>query len=118
MTLLLKPSKGVITATEPSQRAYVNYKYGRLCFILVPLRGKINFGLRPQNKNLVPFRGRFRKIRRAPPSLLYESLSKKMLFSTVQNKMAPAFSIILRGLTLIFSKMLENLIAGALGEVK
>ena len=36
---------------------------------------------------------------------------------SVQNKMAPVFSIILRGLTLIFSGMLENLIAGSLGEV-
>ena len=36
---------------------------------------------------------------------------------SVQNKMAHAFSIILRGLTLIFSRMLQNLIAGSLGEV-
>ena len=34
-----------------------------------------------------------------------------------QNKMAPVFSIILRGLSLIFSRMLEDLIAGSLGEV-
>ena len=26
--------------------AYANYEYGRLCFILVPLRGKINSGPR------------------------------------------------------------------------
>ena len=37
---------------------------------------------------------------------------------SVQNKMAPIFRIILQGLTLIFSRMLENLIAGSLGEVK
>ena len=36
---------------------------------------------------------------------------------SVQNKMAPVFSIFLRDLTLIFSKMLENLLSGALGEV-
>ena len=36
---------------------------------------------------------------------------------SVQNKMGPAFSIIFRGLTLIFSKMLENLITGSLVEV-
>ena len=36
---------------------------------------------------------------------------------SVQNKMVPAVSIILRGLTLIFSRTLENLIAGSLGEV-
>ena len=35
----------------------------------------------------------------------------------VKNKMAPVYSIILRDLTLIFSRMLENLIAGSLGEV-
>ena len=35
---------------------------------------------------------------------------------SVQNKMAPAFSISLRVLTLIFSRMLENLIAGSRGE--
>ena len=39
-------------------------------FILVPLRGEINSGPRPQNKILVPFRGHFQKIRQAPPSLL------------------------------------------------
>ena len=49
---------------------YVNYEYNRLCFIVVPLRGKINFGPHPQNKIMVPFRGHFKKIRRAPPSLL------------------------------------------------
>ena len=38
---------------------------------------------------------------------------------SVQNKMAPVFSITLRGLTIVFSRMLENLhvIAGSLGEV-
>ena len=36
---------------------------------------------------------------------------------SVKKKMAPLFSIILRGLTLIFSRMLENLIAGSVGEV-
>ena len=45
----------------------------RLYFILVSLRGKINLGERPQNKILVPFKGGFQKIRRAPPSLLYGS---------------------------------------------
>ena len=35
--------------------AYASYKYDRLCFILVSLKGKINFGPRPQNKILVPF---------------------------------------------------------------
>ena len=39
--------------------AYANYKYYRLCFIVVPLRGKINLGRRPQNKLFVPFRGHF-----------------------------------------------------------
>ena len=34
---------------------------------------KFNLGPRPQNKILVPFRGHFQKIRRAPPSLLYGS---------------------------------------------
>ena len=37
-------------------------------------------------------------------------------FMSVQNKMAPIFTIILRGLTLILSRMLENLIAGSLGD--
>ena len=36
---------------------------------------------------------------------------------SVQNKMAPVFSIILPGLILIFLRMLEKLIAGLLGEV-
>ena len=36
---------------------------------------------------------------------------------SVQSKMAPVFSIILRGLTLIFERMPENLITGSLGEV-
>ena len=35
----------------------------------------------------------------------------------VQNKMAPVFSIFLRDLTLIFLRIIENLIAGPLGEV-
>ena len=51
--------------TDPIPHA--NYVYDRLCFILVPLRGKI------KNKILVAFRGRFKKIRRAPLSLLYGS---------------------------------------------
>ena len=51
--------------------AYASYEHDRLCFVLVPLRGKINLGPRPQNKILVPFRGHFQKIRRAPPSLLH-----------------------------------------------
>ena len=53
--------------------AHANYVYDRLCFILVPLRGKINLGPCPKNKILVPFSGRFKKLRRAPPSLLYGS---------------------------------------------
>ena len=36
---------------------------------------------------------------------------------SVQNKMAPVSSILLRDLTLIFSTMLENVIAGSLGQV-
>ena len=47
--------------------AYANYEYGRLRFILAPLRGKINLGRRPQNKISVPFRDHFQKVRRAPP---------------------------------------------------
>ena len=46
--------------------AYANYECDRLCFILIPLRGKINLGPRPQNKILVPFKGHFKKIRQAP----------------------------------------------------
>ena len=46
--------------------AYANYEYERLRFILVPLRGKITLGPRPQNKILVPFRGHFKKIRGVP----------------------------------------------------
>ena len=51
------------------------------CYILylVPLRGEINLGPRPQNKILVPFRGHFQKIRRAPPSLLYGSYDPHLL---------------------------------------
>jgi len=36
----------------------------------------------------------------------------KRRFMSVQNKMAPVFSTFLRDLTSIFSRMLENLIAG------
>ena len=36
---------------------------------------------------------------------------------SVQNKMAPVFSIILRGLTLISSRMLDNLFTGSLRVV-
>jgi len=36
---------------------------------------------------------------------------------SVQNKMAPVFSILLRDLKLIFLRMLENFIAGSLGQV-
>ena len=46
------------------------YEHDRLC-LLVPHRGKINLGPHPQNKILIPFRGHFQNIRRAPPSLLY-----------------------------------------------
>ena len=53
--------------------AFSNYEHVRLCFILVPLRGKSNLRPRPQNKILVPFRGHSKKIRRTPPSLLYGS---------------------------------------------
>ena len=35
-----------------------------------------------------------------------------------QNKMAPVFSIILRGLTLIFSRMLEDLMLGEVNQSK
>ena len=41
----------------------------------------------------------------------------KRCFMSVQNKMASVFNIILRGLTSVFSRMLENLVAGSLGEV-
>ena len=41
----------------------------------------------------------------------------KRCFTSVQNKMAPAFSILLQSLALIFSRMFENLLAGSLGEV-
>jgi len=41
----------------------------------------------------------------------------KRLFISVQNNVAPVFRTFLRDLTLIFSRMLENLIAGSLGEV-
>ena len=37
---------------------------------------------------------------------------------SIQNKRAPVFRVILLGLTLIFSRMLANLTAGSLGEVK
>ena len=37
------------SAIEPTQQP----EYDRLCFMLVPLRGKINLGPRPQNKILV-----------------------------------------------------------------
>ena len=46
------------SAIEPTQQP----EYDRLCFMLVPLRGKINLGPRPQNKILVPFKGHFQKI--------------------------------------------------------
>ena len=36
---------------------------------------------------------------------------------SVQNKMAPVFGILLRDLELIFLRMLENFIAGSLGQV-
>ena len=35
---------------------------------------------------------------------------------SIQNKMAPVFSTFLRDLTLIFPRMLENLVAGSFGE--
>ena len=38
-------------------------------------------------------------------------------FMSVQNKMAPVFSTLLRDLKLIFLRMLENFIAGSLGQV-
>ena len=41
----------------------------------------------------------------------------KRRFMSVQNKMAPVFSILLRDLKLIFLRMLENFIAGSLGQV-
>ena len=86
MTVLSKTFKRGKSAIEPTRSellflirswtdliAYANYEYNMLCLILVPLRVKINLGPRPQNKILVPFRGRFQKIRRSPPSLLYGS---------------------------------------------
>ena len=36
---------------------------------------------------------------------------------SVQNKMAPVSSILLQDLALIFSRMLENIITGSLGQV-
>ena len=41
----------------------------------------------------------------------------KRRFMSVQNKMVPVFSILLRDLKLIFLRMLENFIAGSLGQV-
>ena len=41
----------------------------------------------------------------------------KRRFMSVQNKMAPVFSIFWRDLTLIFLRMLRNFIVGSLGEV-
>ena len=41
----------------------------------------------------------------------------KRRFMSVQNKMAPVFSILLRDLKLIFLRLLENFIAGSLGQV-
>jgi len=41
----------------------------------------------------------------------------KRRYMSVQNKMAPVFSTLLRDLKLIFLRMLENFIAGSLGQV-
>ena len=68
--MLSKTFKKGKSAIEPTIIIYANYEYDRISFILVPLRGKITLGPRPQNKIWVPFRVRFQKIRRAPPSLL------------------------------------------------
>ena len=73
MTVLSKTFSSGEECNRTDLIAYASYEYDRLCFILVPLRGKITLGPHPQNKNLAPFRGRFQKIRRAPPSLLYGS---------------------------------------------
>ena len=62
-------------------KAYTNYECDRLCFILEPLRGKINLEPRPQNKIFVPFRGSSQNIRRAFPSRL---LASPALHGTVE----------------------------------
>ena len=63
MTVLSETFKrGKSTMHGTYLMAYANYGYDRLCFILVPLRVKINLGPRPQNRILVPFRGHFQKI--------------------------------------------------------
>ena len=55
------------------QIAGINYEHVKLCFVLVPLGGKIILEPRPQNKTLVPFRVFFLNIQRASQSLLYGS---------------------------------------------
>ena len=42
--------------------AYANSECDRLCFVFVPIRGKINLGPRAQIKISVLFRGHFQKI--------------------------------------------------------
>ena len=51
------------------------HEYDRLCFILVPLKGKINVEPRLQNKILLPFKGRFEKLNptSTPITLMWES---------------------------------------------
>ena len=62
MTVLSKTLKRGKSAIEPTRSRpnslMPHYEYDRLCFcfILVPVRGKITLGPRPQNKILVPFR--------------------------------------------------------------
>ena len=82
MTVLSKPFKKRKECNRTDLTAYANSEYDRLCFILVPVRGKINLGPRPQDKILVPFRSHFQKIRRAPPSLLYGSVPPSEILFT------------------------------------
>ena len=55
--------------------AYANYECSRLCFILVPLRGEISLGPCPQNKILVPSRGRLQKNSDEHPRYFYMRVS-------------------------------------------
>ena len=50
---------------------------------LVPLRGGNEFGTRPQNKILVPFRGVLEMFWRAPPSLLRGSTPRERAYHSV-----------------------------------
>ena len=72
--------------------------------------------LRTDKKNLslllLPSRPRERKL-----DLKLSIFQLKRCSVSVQNKMAPVFSILLQDLKLIFLRMLENFIAGSLGQV-